>query len=182
MLKDLGELRVDRKRAIRIAAIAGLTLLGISTLPGLLETPDPPPVPADVGFRPEEMASYTSVARPEATLRRKAAGGRPTGSGHLRNKAEREPRPGERTGSRKGRGPGQGPKRRAGKDAGDEEASGSAALAPSSAPAPALPVTPTPAYSPPVSNPEPVPSPAVAEPAVDPPPLPSDGSQEFAPR
>ena len=64
MRSGIRSLRVDRERAIRLGAIIGLVLLGASTLPGLLKTPNPPPVPANVGFRPAEMNRFAAQPGP----------------------------------------------------------------------------------------------------------------------
>ena len=44
-------LRIDRERALRTAAMVGLLILGISVLPGLLRTPDPPDLAPNIGFQ-----------------------------------------------------------------------------------------------------------------------------------
>ncbi len=51
------ELRIDRDRAIRVAAMIALALIGVSVLPGLLRTPEAPEVPSDVGFLPTEQTT-----------------------------------------------------------------------------------------------------------------------------
>ena len=50
------ELRIDRERLIKVAAVAGLVVLGLSVLPGLLKTPEAPELPPDVGFTVAETS------------------------------------------------------------------------------------------------------------------------------
>ena len=182
MLKDLREFRVDRERAIRIGAVAGLSLLGVSTLPGLLETPDPPPVPADVGFLPAEMNRYTAPSGPAEPLRQEKARRRPSKEDHGRGKAGRERRRGEWTRFGKKRRSKQDQERRHGKGSQASEAAASPVTAPPAAPVLTPSTPPAPTYSPPAGRTEPAPPPPVPEATVAPSPLPSDGSQEFAPR
>ena len=66
------QIRIDRDRALKVAAMAGMALLGVSVLPGLLRSPEPPEVPPDVGFLPADRALQQSAgeagrirARPE---------------------------------------------------------------------------------------------------------------------
>lgn len=59
------ELRIDRDRAIRVAAAAGLALIGVSLLPGLLRGPEAPAVPPDVGFLPADRIPAKPVPGPE---------------------------------------------------------------------------------------------------------------------
>ena len=53
----MNDLTLDGGRALRLAAVVALAVLGVITLPDLFRTPEPPPVPADVGFRPGETVS-----------------------------------------------------------------------------------------------------------------------------
>lgn len=201
MRSRIRTLRVDRQQATRVAALAGLAVLGISTLPGMLKTPDPPPVPADVGFRPAEMSRFAARPGPEelarqTALKEKQAKAKQRKELKARQKSEAQKRQKARarkaaksrrkqprgksgrkastSGSEPGPGSGTGPAAGTGSAAGPVPASAPAqGTAPSqgSAPAPA-----PPPYSPPAYTPAPAsPSPSPAAP-------PSDGSQEFAPR
>jgi hypothetical protein len=58
------QLRVDRERAIRVAAMLGLLAIAASVLPGLLRVPDPPDLPPDVGFLPSDRSSAASLPAP----------------------------------------------------------------------------------------------------------------------
>jgi len=170
--------RIDREKALRIGALIALAALGLSTLPGLLRTPEPPPVPPDVGFRPGEFT------RAPAGPARSANGSRPKGRRGARPDARREGEKGGRSrdravstrhpGRRSARDGDRGSKRtRTGRseDADGDSVPASAPAAPAvSAPAPALPPPPAP-----VTPPSPARPPA-------PPPPPGDGSEEFAPR
>lgn len=69
MGRDLRSLRIDRQQATRLGAMIGLGLLGISVLPGMLKSPEPPPVPPDVGFRPGELAGIAEIPQPSTSRR-----------------------------------------------------------------------------------------------------------------
>lgn len=179
MRSGIRSLRVDRERAIRLGAIIGLVLLGASTLPGLLKTPDPPPVPANVGFRPAEMNRFAAQPGPGEAIRKEAA--KKMRERTLKRKqleAGRKRRARKREESRRRRASKRNRKHHRG---GDEPAAGPASdsgptstISPS--PAPAASPSPAPVYSPPASVPPPPP------PSPAPTPQPADGSQEFAPR
>ena len=128
------ELRIDRDRAIRVAAAAGLALIGVSLLPGLLRGPEAPAVPPDVGFLPAERISAKPAPGPE---------GEGTGSGRSAHLAARRGTSG--SGSGRGRDGKSGPRgadhHRAGpgrRDTGKREKPGTkpADTAPASAPSP----------------------------------------------
>lgn len=53
----MNDLTLDGGRALRLAAVVVLVVLAVITLPDLFKTPEPPPIPADVGFRPGETVS-----------------------------------------------------------------------------------------------------------------------------
>ena len=150
-----GGLTVDGGRALRLAAVVVLAVLGITTLPELFQAPAPPPIPADVGFRPGETTAVTPLYpegdAPERTARdgagekrgnRKPNGGPP---------AEGRPRRDER----KDTGKGSGGRKRPNGDPGQ---------------------TATPAAPPSIITPAPPPPPVTPSPTV-----PADGSEEFAP-
>lgn len=168
MNSSLRGLKIDRERAARLAALVGLAAIGISTLPSLLDTPDPPPIPADVGFRPAEMARYSGSPQPTgntAAKRQQEA---------KRAVKEERKRPNHR-------------RRRKGLPrAGERQV---AAPAASQTPDPPLTATASSPHSetqPAPVAPTPPPAPAAPPPALPvPPPVPSqpgDGSEEFAPR
>jgi len=171
----LGAIRIDREQALKAGALAGLVVLGISTLPGLLKTPEPPPVPADVGFRPAEMARYEATPITSVTDREKANRKRQREEAANRQKAKAR-----RAAREKKRKPAHRKKRmsspegEAGKSAGSiDQAATPSTVTPVPVPT-AVPPSPAPVGSE-DSNPSPSP---MAEPA----PSPSDGSEEFAPR
>ena len=176
-------IRIDRERALKAGAMAGLAVLGISTLPGLLKTPEPPPVPADVGFRPAEMARYAAGPTPEELARRRAEAGK------KKRLAERKQRRRERAAARKrreraaAREKRKAPKNTAGRKEGTgrqrEPDPGVTATASAPPPPDSVPAYSPPAYVPPVSVPPPAPEPTPSTPASSPP---ADGSEEFAPR
>ena len=183
MRGNLRGFRVDRERAVKTAALIGLVVLGISTLPGLLRTPEPPAVPVDVGFRPGEMARFAAAPEPE-----KAAGRDRAERDRLKTR-RREKREAERKAQRrlervrkrrvskeKGKRPDRKGRSRSsaegrdGSNPGPDPGVGTSSAS-GSVPAP----PPQPVYSPPADAPAPPPPPP-------PPSPPSDGSQEFAPR
>lgn len=146
---------MDGGRALRLAAVVVLAVLGITTLPDLFRAPEPPPIPPDVGFRPGEttagMPTYPEtekIDKPDRNRAREDRGERNPGG---RRSPEGRPRLAQREDPAKasdGRGrPGGGP---------------SQAAAP--APQPSL------------ATPAPSPPPVTPSPAV-----PADGSEEFAP-
>ncbi len=159
-------LRVDRTRAVRVAAAVGLALLVISILPGLLSPPSPPEVPANVGFSPAENTDLTS--RPSVVEVRKPR--KTTLSGTPRSKTRpatgRAPKQ-----TVSGRKP---PPNRSRASAGATPVARPRAK-PAVTPKTTAEVTrgPAPAYVTPPPDPPPAPSP---------PTVPADGSQEFAPR
>lgn len=183
MRGGFGSIRIDRERAVRAAALAGLVVLGISTLPGLLKTPEPPPVPADVGFRPGELTRFAARPDPKEIARRKADGQK------LRWARRRKEHEAERRKEREAVRKRQALKRKSfhekraskqpnGKDSGSVSGTGSgAATVPPTASAPS-----PPAYSPPSASVPTAPVPSAPAPAPSPSPQPADGSQEFAPR
>lgn len=59
------DLAVDGGKALRLAAVIAATVLALATLPDLLKAPEPPPLPADVGFRPAEVAPTATLPVPE---------------------------------------------------------------------------------------------------------------------
>ncbi len=93
------DIRIDRARALKAAATAGLALLAISTLPGLLTPPKPPPPPADVGFAPGEVRAGPVLVPPSppadssetATRSRKTRPAKPRSGqrGKRRSRADR---------------------------------------------------------------------------------------------
>jgi hypothetical protein len=197
------DVRIDRARALRVAAMLGLALLAVSIAPRLLRAPEPPPVPADVGFLPSEQSAagagpasgeLRSKTRGRANLRNEMRPGKQSRGG---------PRRGDDRQARGSRKPGHGDRGRAGRPGERRREDGpSAAAAPAASPStssrpPASPSPPpAPAPSPPPAPaPSPPPAPAPAAPPTasspDPPPeasgppaasTPPDGSQEFAPR
>ena len=187
MKRDIRSLRVNRSKAIRLLALVGLAATGLSVLPDLLRTPEPPPLPPNIGFRPGEFAAFSPQPRPD-TGRRKA-GKRPGEQGAgARNRGKTQPKGQVRDRRSKAAG---GKNTAGGKDtaggkeglpkaesrAGDATPAGEGTTPVPAAAAPAQPVPPVPADTLP---PQPVPPPPVATtPAPDHPP---DGSEEFAPR
>ena len=155
-------LSIDRIRAVKVAAAAGLALLAISILPGLLRPPPPPAVPADVGFTPAETATAATGLSTQAprTTRKGAVSSRRT----RRRVNSRDARKGE---SRR-RPP-------------DARRGGPSAPSAPRTPTPVQPPAPTVTYTPPAPEPVPPPTAPVAVPPVSPTPT-ADGSQEFAPR
>jgi hypothetical protein len=188
MRESFRSLRIDRERAVKVATMVGLAILGISTLPGLLRTPDPPPVPAGVGFSPAEMARYANQPAPPAThhvKHRRAPEG----------KRKREPiRKGRATSRRQRRKTRNGDhaKRSKTRDVSGPPAAPDSpdtpSASPPSSPSPSATPSVSPApTSPPVSaalpvSPAPSDSPSSTPPQAPPPSPPADGSQEFAPR
>jgi hypothetical protein len=178
-------LRIDHERAVKVAAMLGLALVSVSILPGLLRTPEPPPLPPDVGFRPIETGPAAPSASAEPPLsvepeagprvskrdqkrdRRgnqppvRAESGRGTNNGAGRTNSSR-------TNARQGRG---GRRRDEPEPVGPRESKAAPAPEPESMPS----AGPAPGYST---------APAETRPDFAPPPasLPDDGSQEFAPR
>jgi len=169
------ELRIDRERLIKVAAVAGLVVLGLSVLPGLLKTPEAPKLPSDVGFTVAETQPGTRLPDPG-----ELAGSAPERSDPARRSKRHGPASKEgkaaRDKHRKHRRERPRNPRKTGKSA--RERTEQPAPAPSN-PSPAPPATPSPASPAPVPV-APAPPPAPAAPA--PPPAPADGSQEFAPR
>lgn len=168
------ELRIDRDRAIKLAAVAGLVVLGLSVLPGLLRTPKAPELPPDVGFTASETgrgASLPDPAEPSGTVKEEPP-----------EKGAGRPRRRSRSAKSKRRNQKQGPRNRHSKrhrktDNGRPKQSKPAATSPPAiSPAPTTPVAPAPPI-PAQATPAPAPSP----PPPAPPPDPGDGSQEFAP-
>ncbi|MBK5233525.1 MAG: hypothetical protein JJE13_11160 [Thermoleophilia bacterium] len=171
------ELRIDRERAIKVAAVAGLVVLGLSVLPGLLKTPEAPELPPDVGFTAAETGPATLLPVPGKAAKshsgtKKSARNGDHGKGVADSgDAGRKHRHGTgRKGPRKPGKPDIPARKRAKAPASTTPPPVSTAAPPATAaqPAPApAPVTPAP-------------TPAPAPPA--PSPTPGDGSQEFAPR
>jgi len=169
------ELRIDRERAIKATAVAGLVVLGLSILPGLLKTPKAPELPPDVGFTAAETNSEALLPHPEKAIAphsrtRKSSRNDKHGNGTARDRVNRRksgPRSGRKR-PRKSRNPdGTDLKRARTPDLAGSAPVNSAPAAPhQTAPAPALPAPVAPA---------PAPTPAA------PSPPPGDGSQEFAP-
>ena len=153
-----GGLTVDGGRALRLAAVVALVVLGLITLPDLFRAPEPPPLPPDVGFRPGETTAPVpagpgagSVAgRPAETVSRIREGGRNT-------KPRSEP---EKRNDRRKRDSPARPRD------------------PAPKPEPVTKSPPSAAPSPSPTVPAPAPSPPPAAPAW---PAPADGSEEFAP-
>ena len=165
------DLTVDGGRALRLAAVVALVVLGLTTLPDLFRTPEPPPIPADVGFRPEEVTAVAAIPRADLTERSAKDSGRAREVAKGTTKAKRKdaekarsPQPGVRSDGRK---------RQRGQGARDSGAAGKATTeSPASSPAPAVATVPQlPVYVPAPTPPPPDPTPAV----------PADGSEEFAP-
>ncbi|MDQ5895534.1 MAG: hypothetical protein QG596_1795 [Actinomycetota bacterium] len=174
---------IDRDRAIRVGGLIGLAVLGISTLPDLLATPEPPPVPANVGFRPGEMARFAGQPGPDRTrskagaerkAERKQQSKLASARRERRRLAEKRKDRLEREQRRNKREKKRGKKRsRSGPTTGPAPDSSASSV---TAPVPATPVTAGAAtYSPPAPATPPAPAPA-------PPPRAGDGSEEFAPR
>ena len=181
MKRDIRSLRVNRSKAIRLLALVGLAATGLSVLPDLLRTPEPPPLPPNVGFRPGEFAAFSPQPRPD-TGRRKA-GKRPGEQGAgARNRGKTQPKGQVRDRRSKAAG---GKNTAGGKEglpkaesrAGGATPAGEGTTPVPAAAAPAQPVPPAPADTLP---PQPVPPPPVA--ATLEPDHPPDGSEEFAPR
>ena len=148
----MNDLTLDGGRALRLAAVVALVVLAVITLPDLFRTPEPPPVPADVGFRPGETVSAPPpVPEVQAPTREKPK--------QRKDGKRGKPKP-DRPPERRNR-----PDRSGGD--GRERPEAPPAQAPVVAPQPA------PAAPPPVYVPPPPPAPA--------PVLPADGSEEFAP-
>lgn len=167
------ELRIDRERAIKLAAMAGLVILGLSILPGLLRTPKAPELPPDVGFTAAETGPGTSLPDPGKTTVKRTAG-----KAKENAKQNRNPR---RARDRKERKPRHKPHRRTPK-ARRKAAQGRSNPPERDATAtPAAPATPPPVVATPAPAPV-APAPAPPPPAPAPAPSPGDGSQEFAPR
>ena len=178
--------RIDRERAIRIGAMIGLAALGISTLPDLLRTPEPPPVPANVGFSPGEMSRFEAQPDPASESRFRAGKARRKDARRERDARERRASELRRQEDRKR---GAARKKRAEKARrGDKGSVPTESSDPGSAPDPdpvstargsaatsPAQTSPSPAYSPPAYVPPPAPQPVPLPPT-------SDGSQEFAPR
>lgn len=164
------DLTVDGGRALRLAAVVALVVLGLTTLPDLFRTPEPPPIPADVGFRPEEVTAVAAIPRADMPDRTDKVSGRAEEvtrrSAKAKKKAAeraRPPQPGTRSGS---------PKRKRRQAVRDSGAAGKGPTeSPASAPAPVASVPQPPVYVPAPAPPPPDPTPAV----------PADGSEEFAP-
>lgn len=164
------DLTVDGGRALRLAAVVALVVLGLTTLPDLFRTPEPPPIPADVGFRPEEVTAVAAIPRSDMPERSAKDSGRARevarGTAKAKRKAAkkaRPPQPGTRSGGRK---------RTRGKGARDSGTAGKGATeSPASSPAPVGAIPQPPVYVPAPAPPPPDPAPAV----------PADGSEEFAP-
>ena len=150
-----GGLTVDGGRALRLAAVVVLAVLGITTLPDLFQAPAPPPIPADVGFRPGETTAGTPTY-PEAEPARETARDR-TGKKGANRKPNGGPAAEGRGRGRKSADPGKGSGGRARPD--DDPGQTAAPVAPA-----------------PVAIPAPPPPPVTPSPAV-----PADGSEEFAP-
>lgn len=176
-------LRIDRERALRVAATCGLALLAATILPGLLQPPEPPPLPDDVGFRRSETAPATLMPAPAvppgagAAEKAERAGpgreGDPPRAGRVRRKG-RDGK-GRRSGIRRKRQTGTKPPDTATPAPAPPTAVPAAPLPPPPAPAPVAPPAPAPVAPPPAPvPPEPPPPPAGA--------MPGDGSEEFAPR
>ncbi len=178
------ELRIDRERAIKVAAVAGLVVLGLSVLPGLLKTPEPPELPPDVGFTASETNPGSLLPEPRDPPHARSD------DGEGRNEQKR----GEEAGERKGRAAKPRDERRRNRPRVPRKAGRAARThggstrkpAGSGAPAAPAPVAPAP---PAAVAPAPAPAPVPVAPAPAPPPAtpvpnppPGDGSQEFAPR
>ena len=150
-----GGLTVDGGRALRLAAMVVLAVLGLTTLPELFRAPEPPPIPPDVGFRPGETTTETPIypeAKPVGTSGRNRA-----------REGRRDRKPGEKPAAegRRGRAKRDGP----GKWPGDRGR-------PGGRPSQAVAAAPSPS----IATPAPPPPPVTTSPAV-----PTDGSEEFAP-
>ncbi|MBK8293823.1 MAG: hypothetical protein IPK93_03240 [Solirubrobacterales bacterium] len=176
------ELRIDRERAIKASAVAGLVVLGLSILPGLLKTPEAPELPPDVGFTAAETNAGAPLPDPGQAARPssgKKEPGRNDGQGkgksddrnvrrkdrlHAGRKHPRKPKNPDKSGQTRGAAP---------TPAGSTPAG--------SLPASPAPASPAPAPVPSRSAPAPPRAPAAPAPAAPRPP-PGDGSQEFAPR
>lgn len=165
------DIQVDRDRLIKVLAMAGLVLLGLSILPGLLKTPKAPELPPDVGFMPSEAALRTSLPSPVDRDSRRSgrAGADRRTAGKEKDELKRDKsrkllhQNAKRPSKNRREPPDQKPDR--------PDSSGGTA---SPTPAPAPPSAPVPA-------PAPAPPPPAPAPAPPPPQPPGDGSQEFAP-
>lgn len=172
MLKDLRGLSIDRDRAIRMIALAGLLILGLVTLPGLLKTPAPPPVPPDVGFTQRELARDADPSprqQPRDRPDRAAEVGKPVGGKAPADAGRKSLGKAKRQSAPK-------PKRIR-ETPEDEIPAGPAASPVSAAPSATVASPPVPAPSAPAPGPTASPAPPAAPPAI-----PADGSEEFAPR
>jgi hypothetical protein len=172
------DFQVDRDRAVKVAAMAGLVLLGLSVLPGLLKTPKAPELPPDVGFMPSETALRTTLPTPGKTASRGTGEDRKRPGSSLQRKHRSKKRKPDRVDARKSRKHATGSRKHDGKRSKGGDSSGPAApspVPPSPAPAPPSAPAPAPVPAPVTAPPPPAPSPPPATP-------PGDGSQEFAPR
>ncbi len=156
-------LRIRWRGVGRVAAIVALGLIAVRLVPGLLSTPEPPPLAADVGL------PKGTVVTEEPATKKVAVASRPR---HRRRaaKAVRESRP---------RVVPDGPASTA--VMGTERRHRRAKKAPKPIAAPVESAPPLPAEPIVESPPEPSPDPAPVAPSA-PPVVPADGSQEFAPR
>ncbi len=202
--QGMKEMRIDRDRAIRTAALAALVLVAITFLPDLLRNPEPPAIPADVGFTPGTPGSGASAVGPlpggrpgERNVARRTAVDGPGKVRRARTRGRRKEKRG-----RDAKGASRHKRKSAGRKSGSP--GGSAAPSPgapagpaATPPAPAThpaPATPPSSAGPPSGTPPSgsapaaetgtsSPPPAINSPAPRPnPPSPADGSQEFAPR
>lgn len=171
MRKSFSGFTIDRERAVKLAALIGLLVLGASTLPGLLRTPEPPPVPAGVGFDPAELTGFSDRQLADSRVIPATGKERPEkrakGAGDARPVRKRKPaeRPEPRESSGRTPAATSPPETTTTSQGPAPASSGATSPAPASSPAP-VPAAPPPAPLPPQTKP----------------PAPSDGSQEFAPR
>ena len=174
------DLTVDGGRALRLAAAVALAVLGLITLPDLFQAPEPPPLPADVGFRPGETEATLPVEpaqpRGEPNPRRETTGQpRERQTGRSGERGDRKHREARRGRTREQASGGKGVKRERSPDRkpDDGRSKSTPGSESDSVQSTTIPVTPVP---PPPAAPAPTPPPPPPKPSV-----PADGSEEFAP-
>lgn len=146
-------MRVSWRHAARAAATTGALIAALAVAPSLLRTPDPPPLPDDLGLPAADASPYVKSPKPE---RREPEPQRHRETGPEKGDHEK-PRP---TGDRK-------PKN-------DEPARNQPTPSPTPTPTPApTPTTPAPAT--------PAPTPAYVPPPAPTPTGPPPGIRQFGP-
>src|SRR5690606_4945534 len=98
------EMRIDRDRAIRTAALAALILVAVTFLPDLLRSPEPPAIPPDVGFapgKPDATSTLPGSGRTAGSRIRAAASETPAGRLRTARKVRRDTRQKTRQKSRR---------------------------------------------------------------------------------